>query len=1345
MLHKLLGLLCRHLGFITLVVILVAITIKTIQPDFYFMGWDNYSSFFNLPTNLFRTFFATWREYRGLGVASDAEVTDIFRQIFFMVTHFVFPDNLLDQLYYLFSLWVGVVSIYGVAHFLFGELGIHHAHKPKWKEVFATLTSLFYLFNLNTLSVFYSPIIPFTNRFYSLPLLLYLFLRVRKIPTFKNYIFLIVAIIVTSGQFITPTVILTSLVALFLFLLFRETIRKSLAYGLIFLCLNSFWILPFINYTIQKSSIISLARTFVEINESSLNRSQSAFNLEKQAELFPSFVDIRFSSLTGASYTLHPLLKEYASISGRLRLLLFPLLYFFGSILILLRFKRNKNLLWIPLWIVIFLFLSLKGYGPLGFLYLFITKLFPLFDVLFRISDTKFHAYISLAGSLAAAYGVIWIMTRVAWKRVNQAVVLIFCVGMVCYIWLFRTYFTGNFIGFFVYTKLPQAYYDVAKAINTAPGNGRVLHLPMDTWHSYWRSYSWGYVGSAFFNFLLDKPYIDKTFEPGSMENSYLHSTVTSLIESFYKTGDPVRKRELAANFVTLLRKTGTQFVLVDNSVDSSVYSRNILYTANQYAIRSQAILAYLLASGDVKRINTYPIDLESIYTDYRKLYPVNQIGLPRELPKQTAIELYEIQHIDLPIRFEAHATNIDATISNLLEVEGELGNFATRQSTKEAGQFLPFLQQNHKVSQDDISVTLGYPNASATTQNLTVHPGDTTKDSYMIDVYGSIKNNALQLSFFHRYYPDINKQKFIQPIGSMSFVLPKGEIVSTPLGTNMGDFPGKPTDAILSDYRVHVNDLILPIPVTVTSGNSYISSYILHEKTIRADLLSKTENKAFDLGTFTVTSPPNCYGPELPGFDGNVAYENGKLSLSALYGSTCLHAALPASIGSSVKPLYGEIILKARGTAQDGPVEKTSSLAKGVSSIGEKPVEGYVCLLDGNNPNCLNSHRMLKATQNISEVRIPLSRRFTSVANLKFQIGSVADSDYMQTLSVLGANIETFASAQSHSLSFSPAFPIEHIELRGPFEVTVPKALSPYSFALHPEHELYFVPQAQCRSDNLAPRIVRSTGIALFNYMNNCSTFFAQHFTYASQYPYLFAFSYWLGSGQQPSIVLGKHGDDYLLERVSLYQGYPNLAGMKQFQNLSPNEGIGSIQKSISTIQLTNASRLLSPLYVADEPVEDAAIHFFQDTDNDGLFALGSFSMLEYPASWQGLSLNPEGSDRSFTVPSSFTFSQILPSLWKLDAKDAANSLLVFNQGYDDQWGLYDSLLGVFFGKSIGAHYSCQGFANCFEIPQSKGSTFYIFYWPERLAIVGWGLTGITFLTVLLACRKTSRNVLAV
>ena len=323
-------------GFIFLLILLFFASLYSLKPDFYLAGWDNYSSYFNLKTSIFQTIFATWREARGLGVPSDAEVTDIFRQIFYLLVKPFFAENLLDQLYYLVSLWVGVLSIYGLAKIVLRDFFLKpNFDKDKLSDIFGAFAGFFYLFNLNTLSVFYSPIIPFTNRFYSLPLMMYTFLIFRQKRNFKNLTLLLVILFIASGSYITPTLLITSLIAIFAFLLFKSNLKKAIIYSFIYILINSFWVLPFINYTVEKSSIIPLASTFVEINESTLNRNPSTFSFESQAVLFPSFVDIGFAAISKKPFTLHPQLLEFSRNPTKLILLLFPFHISLDSCLIL--------------------------------------------------------------------------------------------------------------------------------------------------------------------------------------------------------------------------------------------------------------------------------------------------------------------------------------------------------------------------------------------------------------------------------------------------------------------------------------------------------------------------------------------------------------------------------------------------------------------------------------------------------------------------------------------------------------------------------------------------------------------------------------------------------------------------------------------------------------------------------------------------------------------------------------------------------------------------------------------------------------------------------------------------
>ena len=60
------------------------------------------------------------------------------------------------------------------------------------------------------------------------------------------------------------------------------------------------------------------------------------------------------------------------------------------------------------------------------------------------------------------------------------------------------------------------------------------------------------------------------------------------------------------------------------------------------------------------------------------------------------------------------------------------------------------------------------------------------------------------------------------------------------------------------------------------------------------------------------------------------------------------------------------------------------------------------------------------------------------------------------------------------------------------------------------------------------------------------------------------------------------------MVERTSMYQGYPNIKGMKG-----------------DKINLESASRFIEPKYYSGSELSKVEVNFFQDTINKGLFCL--------------------------------------------------------------------------------------------------------------------------------------------
>ena len=60
----------------------------------------------------------------------------------------------------------------------------------------------------------------------------------------------------------------------------------------------------------------------------------------------------------------------------------------------------------------------------------------------------------------------------------------------------------------------------------------------------------------------------------------------------------------------------------------------------------------------------------------------------------------------------------------------------------------------------------------------------------------------------------------------------------------------------------------------------------------------------------------------------------------------------------------------------------------------------------------------------------------------------------------------------------------------------------------------------------------------------------------------------------------------------------------------------------------------------------------------------------------------------KGFTM-APISYEQILPSLWKVNIGGNTTQLIRFSQGYDNQWGVYEGLMGVFLEKVLHKAYA--------------------------------------------------------
>lgn len=1328
-------------GLTLLLVILFIITLSSLKPQFYLLGWDNYSPYFNIPNNIFRTFFATWREYRGLGVPSDSEVTDLFRNLFYLILKPFVPGTLLDQIYILMALNVGIISMYIFSCLLFNKyLG---KYKNISSDIFGFFSSFFYLFNLNTLSTFNFPVITYTNRFFTIPLIFTMFylLLSKKHVSLKTYLFFVVIALFTSGSYITATVLITILIALFIFGIFQGNLKRFVIILAFYLGLQAFWLLPFFNYTLQKSKIIKLAPNFITANEIQLNKQKSFYDIKKNLILYPNFFDTKFYDiLQTKELRFHSLATELNNPFFQIVLWTFPVLYIFGSIFVILKHRR---LIWIPSIVLIFLFLSLKEYSPLGFLYSFLNNLTPYFGVLFRFGDTKFHPFIAFGGSLLAGVTLIIIL-----QNFRRLLYLFLIILLIPTIIVFQDYFKGKFIGSFMYNRIPQAYFDIASILNRDSESFRVLHLPFEE-EGYWKSYSWGMVGSSFIHFLVNHPFIDKTFEPASMENAYLNNKIQNLLTNTQSLQSDKDEKQRASEFATLLNKAGVKYIILDNTVQAGIYSRGILLWGKFNKTDAEKMAKSLKDYAFAKTVKNYNIDLNeysNIYSQWYKLTDKEKTALAEN--SRTNIELIELNEFQKEISFLPSATTTDPNFNNILETTLATKNeHLIQDKDNQNYKLFPFKRRNIFISQNQNEINFQLEQLSKDSKKLNIQlPKNNnisaTNITNFIDLYAKGNQKEVTLSFYLRNTPIINNTIFIEKIKDIKIPVDKllgNQTITTNLDQYISDWSTLGVKTV-GGLRVKIGNYVLPLPADLKEKSSYIATTAVEGETIPLEILSFTKREQLNPSRFTPTDNPNCFNDKLD----NANYQISNTPFFAITSqnqSTCLYYSLEDVLRE--KTDHAELLFNLNGESFDLDKEYLRPLDTSKPRLDKtirdfpKPNTVGICAKEGKIDDCYNLHQFINVAGDVFPI-FPLEKPVGGITNMGILLSLKNIGYQKQKIAIKEMAIDKYNSVisdtitmPSDSQALNQVIPYDGKSLT----LTIPKVLSPFSFFFDPKKEVLNLSNGVC-DKNSGYRTFRIFNDELFSYVENCfNVLYQQQNNFSSTRFYLWWLSYNLLSGKFPRFIVDDKFHHYINEYISLYQGYPDIKGFKNFQE--PEMWYDSLFKNTSKLKgVNNIFHQLAFGYLNPAPelsdFTKKQLLVQQDSENEGVMMIDSLGFQPLPQQWNNLEINVGPTEQEFSLPEKYSYNRILPSLWKVNISNynKASNLLLFNQGFDNQWRVYDSLLGVVLGT--GKQYKpkrCDGYANCFLLKEGSKSnkTMYIFYTPERLSFLGWLLTIIT------------------
>lgn len=1321
----------QNWGLLILVSLWLVITYQSIKPSLFVMGWDNFSTNLNLSINLPRTLFATWRDYRGLGVASDSEVVDIVRQAITAVAATITNQETASQIYPLLNLIIGVTGVYLLAKTCFKNIHLH----PRIKETAATTAGLAYLFNLNTLGVYHFPMPMFITRFGYLPWIALTFIKLiqQKQPSRKILILFVAITFLATPSYLTATLFITTILLLLVIgVSLPKYILTSVKYLLVFILINSFWLLPFANYTKEKSRLLPQASTFIEVNEIQLNEAPDHFNWENILQLYPSFFYPEATKLTtNQPIHLHPL----ADILNRsesqnlysLLLWVFPLLYISGALIILLQSKKYQYLGWVPLLLACSLILLRKEYPPTGLVYEWLGNHLPFFKVIFRFGDTKFNNLVALGGSLSAAATTLFALEHI--KHLLKKPLLYrtatISLGLILILTLaypFQWFFQGKLISPLMYNRIPKAYQEIATAINQDPDYVRVLHLPFDA-ESYWRPYSWGYFGSTFLAFMLDKPLLERTFEPASRENDQVNQTLNELIVNSRNLGSEKALEERADLLEQLLIKTNTKYVILDGTINPVMKARSTKFWGHFPIADTHRLLEKLHEKKLLSLEKNYNLNAFGTIS----LYKLTTLPDQNNTPKEAAVVNNNQQNLLAPPLLKSPHTFQNPKI-------------------EASGLFYPFYEPQAKLEAKSDYFLLHLPNV--TNASVAKIAPTQTQSKQTFSIWVRETDSELVVNINHQPYP------FPSATETTSVRFAKKQLPLT--------FPAQTPRSFAADWhtlklngignlRLNVGGVTLPLPTKLLSTPQYLATVLTNQNPLTIHLLVPEGTKPIRPEEFTFTENPNCFNDAIEGYAKNLTVDSqDSLTLSTTNGTSCMTA--PLTVPTPNAHVEVNFAFQHQADHNPGKIYFTSpatyhqTILETIESFSSLKYFTACIITPGS--YCLNNHTTINAT-NPKAITIPA----VSLTNTSPQLFITLPTINYQTnhLSLRNISYTTFTPIESATINVNQNVQ-EEVALTTPLTLlTLPKILSSESYYFNPNTDALRVFNQPCTGNNQYHTIKSLTTKTIW-YTNNCSSGGYVFLPFNSDNAYLWQVTYNLASGKFPKFSLQSAKNIYKNQYLSLNQGYPNLPGFKFLQTALPFWWTPSqtSQEVIRRFETGIPSSTYTYLYPRAGLNEDSiqAFTLTQNSQNQGIFTVSDFNVLELPPTWVNLSLESANSKLEFAKATITTY-RIVPSLWKITLQpitdDSQPVLLPFSQAYDSQWHLFrtaswlDTLLNLH--RSTADHVKVNGFTNGWIIPSeeqttnnSQPTTFYAFYIPERLSLLGWL---ITFATTAVLLRK--------
>jgi len=546
-------------------------------PHTFLIGWDNVMPEFNIWLNLQRSLFGVWQDYRGLGVLDGmAQTANLFHTIYIFLLSLVLPQELLRYVFIMLTHLLGGIGFFVLACYLFkGETN------KIGNKALCLAGSLFYMFNLGVIQMYFAPLEVFAVHFAALPWLALFITKALKKPTPRNYLILFLASLLTSPQGFVPTVFLVFLILLGMLCLFHVIktgqVKVGLTVMLISILANAFWLLPYSYSAIKTQSEIRNTR----INQFS---SEEIFYRNKAHGDLKSVLTLKGFMLNSVEYDqfqnkdiifMNQWYKHYNSLP-------YQLLFFILLIVTLIGFVRafvKSQLTLLPYalsMLVAFIFL-VNNTIILEQINGLLRGAIPILGEALRFPFTKFIILFALCFSLFLTYGLLLIAK---WVKIKGSGMFLAGAAYLVIFYLAFPVFQGNFISPLLRIKIPSYYNQAFSYFSSKNDNGRIAVFPVNTmWN--WQYRNWGNRGSGFFWYAVPQPITERAFDPWSLYNEQFFNEISNAVNT--------QNNNLLGDVTA---KYNIKYILVDTTILNSITRSPINYDSLQRFIEEADVIS---------------------------------------------------------------------------------------------------------------------------------------------------------------------------------------------------------------------------------------------------------------------------------------------------------------------------------------------------------------------------------------------------------------------------------------------------------------------------------------------------------------------------------------------------------------------------------------------------------------------------------------------------------------------------------------------------------------------------------------------------------------------------------